>query len=441
MTQRRLIVPGPAISRRLLLGGAAAASVLSACSSRSTATQPANPDAAVTLTWWTGQADEAQKILTELAAEFSKLHPNVTIEVSPGAPSTEDLLQKLSSSFAGGTYPDVSYAFGSWASELADSGRTLDITSKVAERREAWEQFPSAARATATPGGKTIGFPSVVDNLTLLYNTALFESAGVPVPTESWTWDDFRVAAKKLTNPGAKVYGYAYGVSGSEETTWQFWPHLWQRGGAILDSSSKRAVFDSAEGVAALEFLRSMAVDDKSVYLDQTDTKFTQLFASGQIGMVTSGPWVLHDLHEVGTAYGVTTLPAFQGKHTTISGADLWVLFDHKDANRAHWAYEFVSWLTDPAQDVRWNVEYGNLPLRESEVSSPEFKAQQAELPGLEVMARNSANATIPRPTVKGYVGLSEAIGAAISEVLQGQGDAKSRLKEAAEKATQALAD
>ena len=42
----------------------------------------------------------------------------MTIDVSSGAPSTDDLLQKLSAGFAGGNYPDISYAFGSWASEL-----------------------------------------------------------------------------------------------------------------------------------------------------------------------------------------------------------------------------------------------------------------------------------------------------------------------------------
>jgi len=29
----------------------------------------------------------------------------------------------------------------------------------------------------------------------------------------------------------------------------------------------------------------------------------------------------------------------------------------------ARLGYDFTRWLTEPAQDVRWNVEYGNLPL------------------------------------------------------------------------------
>ncbi len=36
-----------------------------------------------------------------------------------------------------------------------------------------------------------------------------------------------------------------------------------------------------------------MAVDDKSMYLDQTDEKYGPLFDDGRIGMMISGPWAL----------------------------------------------------------------------------------------------------------------------------------------------------
>ncbi|WP_149203220.1 ABC transporter substrate-binding protein [Actinotalea subterranea] len=420
----------------------AAATTLAACTSSPQGATTLDTEADVTLTWWTGQADAAQTILEGLAQEFEDEHPNVTIDISSGAPSTEDLLQKLSASFAGGTYPDVSYAFGSWASELADSGRTLDLTEQVADPEVGWEEFSGAARQTAQPTGDvTIGFPAVVDNLSLIYNTTVFDAAGVDYPTEDWTWEDFREAAKQLTDPSTNTYGYAYSVSGTEETTWQFWPHLWQRGGEILSDDGTTATFNSEAGVEALTFLRDMAVEDKSVYLDQTDTKFTQLFASDRIGMVTSGPWTLYDLGVAGTSYGVVQLPGVDGVHTTVSGPDLWVLFDHEDVNRAYWSYELIRWLTDAEQDVRWNVEYGNLPLRAAEIDTPEFAAQVEAMPGLDVMAANGVNATEPRPTVAGYVKVSEAVGTAISQVLQGQGEPQEALDTAAAQATAELAD
>ncbi len=78
-----------------------------------------------------------------------------------------------------------------------------------------------------------------------------------------------------------------------------------------------------------------MAVDDKSMYLDQTDEKYGPLFNSGHVAMMISGPWSLLDIDEAKLDYGVTALPGLNGDHQTVSGPDLWVLFDHQDANRA----------------------------------------------------------------------------------------------------------
>jgi multiple sugar transport system substrate-binding protein len=429
------------IAGSLLLGVAAA--TMSGCSGGQTGgSSTLDKDAKVTLTMWTGQEKAAEENLEKLAKEFEGEHPNVTLNVSAGAATPDDLLQKVSAGFAGNSYPDISYVFGSWASQLEQSNRTLDITDQVADPAVKWDEFSAAARATAQPtGGKTIGFPAIVDDISLIYNKTVFDNAGLAYPTNDWSWDDFRAAAKSLTDPSKNIYGYAYSVSGTEETTWQFWPHLWQHGGAILNDDSTKATFDSQAGVDSLEFLRAMAVDDKSVYLDQTDTKFGQLFASDSIGMITSGPWQLYDLGVAKTQYGVTYLPGVDGDHESVSGPDLWALFDHKDANRAYWSYEFAKWLTDPAQDERTNIAQGNLPLRSSEIESDAFKQQVASTPGLDVMAANLANAKQSRPTVPGYVGLSTAIAKAIASVLQGEGTPADALKAAAETSDKALAE
>ncbi len=429
-------------TRRAITVAAAATAVfsLAACSSGGTSTT-LDPTAKVTVTWWSGQDKEAEALLETLAREFEGLHPNVTIDVSPGASSTDDLLQKLVAGFAGGNYPSISYAYGSWASEIESSGKTQDLSDRVTEPDVGWDEFSASARATVQPTGqKIIGFPALVDNVALYYNKTVFDAAGVAYPTADWTWDDFRKASKELTDPSTETYGYGYSVSGSEETTWLFWPHLWQNGGAILSSDSKTATFNSDAGVKALTFLQDMAVTDKSMYLDQTDTKFAQLFAADRIGMMTSGPWQLYDLQTAGTNYGVTILPGTNGDHQTVSGPDIWALMDTKDANENYWSFELVKWLTQPAQDVRWNVAYGNLPLRSSELTSPEFLDQVKQLPGLDTIAENSVNAITARPTVAGYVGLSESIANAISSVLQGQGDPKSALDKAKQQSDEFLA-
>ncbi|WP_436531018.1 ABC transporter substrate-binding protein [Actinoplanes sp. HUAS TT8] len=426
----------------LFTGGAAALLLLTACMGGTT--EPGkdsaagyDPKATVEITWWTGQSEEAEKVAENLAAEYHTAHPNVTVKTSSGAPTTDDLLTKLSAGFTGGTYPDVSYAYGSWAGELGASGKTQDLTAFVQDPAFKWAEIPEAARLTATTGGKVIGVPALVDNLALLYNKPLFDKAGLAYPTDQWSWEDFRNAAKKLTDPATNTYGTAYSVSGSEDTTWHLWPLLWQNGGKILDGN--KPAFNSEAGVKALETLRQMAVDDKSMYLDQTDERYWRLFNSGRIGMMISGPWALLELKEAKLSYGVADLPGVNGDHQTVSGPDLWVLFDHGDANRAGASRDFISWLTSSAVDAKWNLAVGNLPLRTTESTTPEFTNYVKEYPGGDKFFANLANAKQARPTVPGYEEMSRNVGDAIASVLQGKSTPKQALDAAAKKSESAL--
>ncbi len=430
--------------RRAALAAAASTMLtLSSCSMSGTggdgkdAAEGYDPSAAVTLTWWTGQTEDAEKVAEGLAAEYHAAHPNVTIKTSTGAPTTDDLLTKLSAGFAGGSYPDISYAFGSWAGELGASGRTQDLTDYVADPSFQWDEIPEAARVTATSDGKVIGVPALVDNLALIYNKKLFDAKGVAYPTDDWSWDDFRAAAKKLTDPATNTFGTAYSVSGSEDTTWHLWPLLWQNGGQILDG--KKPAFNSEAGVKALETLRALAVDDKSMYLDQTDEKYGPLFNSGHVAMMLSGPWSLLEIKQAKLEYGVAALPGVNGDHQTVSGPDLWVLFDHEDANRAGAARAFIKWLTSTETDAKWNLAVGNLPLRASEKDTPQFAAYVKEYPGGQKFFDNLANAKQARPTVAGYETMSRNVGDAIAQVLQGAKQPKEALDEAASKSAGVL--
>ncbi|SHN43600.1 ABC transporter substrate-binding protein [Cryptosporangium aurantiacum] len=434
--------------RRVLAGlatAAATALALSACSGSTSvgngkdAADGYDPKATVEITWWTGQTTEAEKKAEELAAEYHRLHPNVTVKTSAGATVTDDLLTKLSAGFTSDTYPDISYAFGSWAGELAASGRTQDLSDYVKDPAFGWDDFPAAARETATSGDTVIGVPALVDNIALIYNKTMFDAAKLPYPTDDWTWEDYRAAAKKLSNPAKNYYGSAYSVSGSEDTTWHLWPLLWQHGGKILDG--KKPAFNSDAGVAALETLRTMAVDDKSLYLDQTDEKYGPLFWSGRIGMIMSGPWELLELANHKLNYGVTQLPGHNGDHQTVSGPDLWVLFNHDDPNRAGASRDFIKWLTSKEIDAKWNLAIGNLPLRSSEQSTPEFASYVKQYPGGQKFFENLKNAKQARPTLAGYEEMSRNVGDAIAKVLQGAAQPKEALDEAAKASAGVLED
>ena len=177
----------------------------------------------------------------------------------PGAPTTDDLLQKLSASFAGGTYPDISYAFGSWAGRAGEAPAARSTSpSQVADpdvelgrvlRGGARHRRPTGRQDDRVPGRRR-------QPRAHLQQDALRRGRPRRTRRADWTWDDFRDCRQGADRPATSIYGTAYSVSGGEDTTWQFWPQLWQNGGEILTDDDTEAAFDSEAGVDALELLR-----------------------------------------------------------------------------------------------------------------------------------------------------------------------------------------
>ena len=89
-----------------------------------------------------------------------------------------------------------------------------------------------------------------------------------------------------------------------------------------------------------------MSATDKSVYLDTGNGNYLNLFNSGKIAMLWTGPWDLSSINS-DVHYDVTYLPGYKGNHETISGPDLYMLFDHS-ATRSKAALDFITWLTRP---------------------------------------------------------------------------------------------
>jgi len=271
-----------------------------------------------------------------------------------------------------------------------------------------------------------------------VYNKQLFDQAHIAYPNANWTWDDFRAAAKKLTNPSKKQFGFSYPMDASEDSVWHYIPLLWQNGGSILTKDQKKAAFNSPEGVKALETLTNMAVVDKSVFLDMQNSPYTGLFDSGKIGMLVTGPWDLATFPDV--KYGVSPLPGVNGDHQTIAGPDLWTVWNNGDG-RPEAALKFLTWLTAPAQLKKDALATGHLPIRTSVVDDKAFVATFGKtIPGIDVFTKNLLNVKQARPVIAAYPQVSEAMGNAIVAAMLGQKSAKAALDQAASSANSALA-
>jgi multiple sugar transport system substrate-binding protein len=385
---------------------------------------------------WHGYVDTEGKAMKTMVAQFNASHPKIHVTAQFYG-NSDYALQKVLTAIAGGKPPDIAYLYGSWAANIAQSPKTLVLNDYIkADKSFDWNDFWPSERQVATVNGKIVGIPALVDNLALVYNKTLFRQAGIPFPTASWTWQDLRSAAKKLTDASKKQFGWAYVNDASEDTVWRFEALLWQAGGEILSSDGKHAAFNSPAGVQALTLLQQMAVQDHSVYLDSGNDLYANLFNSGHIGMLFTGPWDLSQFPNVD--YGVQILPGDQN-HQTISGPDNWVLFNNGSA-RSKAAFTFMSWFTSPQQDLEWGQMTGDLPIRQSVEKLPGYSKFIAKYPGDATFVQNLSNATQVRPVTPLYPKISTAIGQAVQAVLLGKAQPQQALDQAASQVNSILA-
>src|SRR6478609_4105566 len=390
----------------------------------------------VNIVLWHGYVDVEGKALTAAAKRFNATHPKIHVTVQNYG-NADYALNKVLTAIRGGSYPDIVYLYGSWAANMARTPKAVDVAPLIkSDPSINWNDFWPAERQAVTVGDKIVGVPALVDNLALVYNKQLFERARIPLPTADWTWDDLRAAAKKLTDPSAKQFGWAYVADGSEDTVWRFDALLWQAGGDILNSDNTKAEFNSPAGVQAATLLQQMATVDHSVYLDNGNGNYANLFNSGKIAMLFTGPWDLSSFPDVN--YGVQVLPG-NTNHQTISGPDQWVLFNN-GSRRTQAAWTFLKWFTSPQQALVWSTQTGDLPIRASETQLPGYPAYVKKYPGVSVFVQNEANALKARPVIANYNEVSQAMGQAIQAVLLGKGQPQQELDQAAQQVDQTLA-
>ncbi|MEP7026719.1 MAG: ABC transporter substrate-binding protein, partial [Actinomycetota bacterium] len=144
----------------------------------------------------------------------------------------------------------------------------------------------------------------------------------------------------------------------------------------------------------------------KSMYLDPSDSAYANLFNSGRIGMLVTGPWDLG----VGTA-------------------------------RVTAAEKFLRWLTAPAQVKYFSLRTGDLPTRQSVKDGAGFSTQMnASLPGVQDFITNLGNVKQVRPQLASYPKISQVLGTMVVSVLLGKAQPQAALSTAAQQVDQLLA-
>ncbi|MER7459845.1 sugar ABC transporter substrate-binding protein [Micromonospora sp. NPDC126480] len=182
-----------------------------------------------------------------MVAGFTAANPDVDVTLSPVA-TQDELMARLTTSFAGGRPPDVfllNYRrYGQFAAQgaIEPVQAYLDASNAIKES----DFSPRALDAFRFDGTALTCLPQNLSSLVVYWNTDLFRAAGVPAPAAGWTWDDFLAAAKALTRDGR------YGL-GVEPSIARLAPFVWSNRGELVDDPNRPGTLTLRGDAAARE--------------------------------------------------------------------------------------------------------------------------------------------------------------------------------------------
>ncbi|MEI8167628.1 MAG: extracellular solute-binding protein, partial [Chloroflexales bacterium] len=198
---------------------------------------------------------------------------------------------------------------------------------------------------SATYNSKVYGLPRDISVDVLYYNKAIFDEVGQPYPTDTWTWDDLRAAAQKLSiieaNGRVKRYGLAL-----EGGKWALWVN--QNKGRILDDlrNPTKCTLTEPAAAAAFSFFSGL-LNDK---LAMRDADLSQaggdaaVFQSGQAAMIIQNSSRVSAFNTAKLNYDVAPVPIpTNGQRAAAAGGAAWVISAKSAQKDAAWV--FLSWL------------------------------------------------------------------------------------------------
>ncbi|VXB62186.1 ABC transporter, solute-binding protein [Microbacterium sp. 8M] len=416
--------------KKLLAAAVAAAGVTAALTGCSGSTG-ADSSGPVTLTFWHGYTEADGKVLDQIVQDFNKSQKGITIktETKTWAVIGDTLLPALSAK----TGPDIVALPAENLPVYAEKGAFAKLDDFYASDAVTGASLNKSAVEMEKIDGSYFGIPTGFVPLSVIYNKALFDKAGITSFPKSW--EEWVADAKKLTiDADGDGTPEQYGLALPDHATVAngVWPTLFYgNGGGIVDGG--KSVLDSSANAETLSYWATAVKDGKISPTGLDGVAADKLFSSGKAAMEIGGPWMASVATENKIDYGIAGVPAGP-KSDAVSaiGISAAVTAQADSAKKAA-AEKFFAYFFTKDVATKWSLGSGWPPLRSdipaSAVSSNPVVASLTELAGT------------ARPLLPGVADSTDVL-AAVDEATQKSltgGDPAALLKSASAQVAQTL--
>jgi multiple sugar transport system permease protein len=244
----------------------------------------------VILHW--GDASE-DNIVTNMVAQYEQAHPDIKILNI----NATDFDFKIKAMLAAGTPPDLFYLSYENVPEFAGMNLLANLDPFIARQPDGkqWLDgfYPLLLDAFRYDGheagrGALYGIPKDFTTMVMYVNCDLFAKAGIAVPYNGWTWDEFESDCKKISALPPDAAGRNYGAVVNTA-----WPLVLQNvlqtyGGDFFNGADfSNVTLDSPQSIAAMNMVyRLRFMDDVAYHATgprERDNGY-QLFFTGKVG-------------------------------------------------------------------------------------------------------------------------------------------------------------
>lgn len=252
--------------------GVAAAVLLAGCSGA-----PAEEGPAEIRVWLVG-TDTPEEARTYLVETFEEQNPGSTLVIEEQ--QWTGLVDLLTTSLSGSDSPDVVEIGNTQAPAFTSAGAFAELDYEALGGDDLLPGFVEAG----SYDGKFFAAPYYSGSRVVFYNTAMYEAAGVSVPT---TLDEYVANAATLAA--------ATGVSGvyyPGKDWYNALPFIWENGGeiAVVDGDSWDARLSSPESLAGLEQVKAL-MDSSQAAKDGDETDAWVPFREEQAANLSVPSW------------------------------------------------------------------------------------------------------------------------------------------------------
>ncbi|MCY8054423.1 sugar ABC transporter substrate-binding protein [Bacillus inaquosorum] len=313
---------------------------LSGCSGSDTSSGDSKNGVTLRILVWNNNP-EGTKLENEIFKAFEKENPGVNVEMVY-APY-DKFNDKFLTMSAGGDQPDLVWIQPSAFGQLVSKNVLMDLSDKEINKDEYLPNILEMGQVD----GKQYALIRDAATFQMGYNKDMFDEAGVPYPSDDWTWDDFLNAAKKLTKvEGGKTVQFGIENYYTGEI-------LVQNGGSYISQDGKTVTVDSPESIEAIQFGSDLINKYKVQPTSAQAQGMSNLFLTGKAGMKLMGPWDWADTEKnVSFEWDVAPMPA--GKAGNVSAASYLPIGIGKGTKHPEEAFELLKFLSSgKGQDIQ----------------------------------------------------------------------------------------